>query len=128
MKVTIWGAGGTGGSLAQLLYQRWPCEIALIDVSSDMAIGKAMDISQTASLWHTDGCIRGGDSPQLAVGSDVAVITAGIGRRPGLKRENLLTENAEIALQIRGPNSSLVPGGLGHCPHQPGRSAGPRAG
>ncbi len=100
MKVTIWGAGGTGGALAQQLFRTWTCEIALIDIAHDLAVGKALDIAQTASVWHSDSTISGGDSPRLSEGSDIVVITAGLGRRPDQTREQLLAENAKILLGI----------------------------
>ncbi len=98
-KVTIVGAGMTGGAMAQRLIERGICDVVLQDdpqFAGTMHHGKALDESQAASwegfatrIWATDGW-------DDTANSDVVVVTAGAPRKPGMSREELLNGNAEI--------------------------------
>lgn len=114
VKISIFGAGGTGGSLAQMLAYEGFREVALIDVAGEMAEGKALDIDQAGALTGQDGAVIGGNDPGLSRESDIVVITAGIGRKPGIRREDLLQVNGdiirEISEQVRvsSPNAFVI--------------------
>lgn len=100
VKITIVGAGMVGGTLAQRLVERNFAEIALIDIVGDLARGKALDIAQAAPICGYDININGGDSWELAKGSNIVVITAGVPRKPGMTREQLLETNFNIVKDV----------------------------
>jgi len=102
MKVTIVGAGAVGASCAEYIaIKDFSDEIVLVDIKEGFAEGKAMDLMQTASLNGFDSTITGttGDYTKTA-GSDVAVITSGIPRKPGMTREELIGTNAGIVKSV----------------------------
>ncbi|MCK5781483.1 MAG: malate dehydrogenase [Flavobacteriales bacterium] len=102
MKVTIVGAGAVGASCAEYIaIKDFADEIVLVDIKEGFAEGKAMDLMQTASLNGFDSTITGttGDYSKTA-GSDVAVITSGIPRKPGMTREELIGTNASIVKTV----------------------------
>lgn len=102
MKVTIVGAGAVGASCAEYIaIKDFADEIVLIDIKEGFAEGKAMDLMQTASLNGFDSKITGttGDYTKTA-NSDIAVITSGIPRKPGMTREELIGINAGIVKTV----------------------------
>ena len=102
MKVTVVGAGAVGASCAEYIaIKNFASEVVLIDIKEDFAEGKAMDLMQTASLMGFDTKITGvtNDYSKTA-GSEVAVITSGIPRKPGMTREELIGINAGIVKSV----------------------------
>jgi malate dehydrogenase len=102
MKVTIVGAGAVGASCAEYIaIKDFASEVVLIDIKEGYAEGKAMDLMQTASLNGFDTKVSGctNDYSKTA-GSDVAVITSGIPRKPGMTREELIGINAGIVKTV----------------------------
>lgn len=107
MKVTVVGAGAVGASCAEYIaIKDFASEVVLVDIKEGFAEGKAMDLMQTASLNGFDTKITGttGDYSKTA-GSDIAVITSGIPRKPGMTREELIGINAGI---VKSVATSLV--------------------
>lgn len=107
MKVTVVGAGAVGASCAEYIaIKDFASEVVILDIKEGFAEGKAMDLMQTASLNGFDTKIIGttGDYSQTA-GSDVAVITSGIPRKPGMTREELIGINAGIVKMV---STSLI--------------------
>jgi len=107
MKVTVVGAGAVGASCAEYIaIKDFASEVVLIDIKEGFAEGKAMDLMQTASLMGFDTQITGvtNDYSKTA-GSDVAVITSGIPRKPGMTREELIGINAGI---VKAVSANLV--------------------
>ena len=107
MKVTVVGAGAVGASCAEYIaIKDFASEVVLVDIKEGYAEGKAMDLMQTASLNGFDTKISGSTSDySKTAGSDVAVITSGIPRKPGMTREELIGINAGI---VRSVSSSLI--------------------
>nr|WP_315126226.1 malate dehydrogenase [uncultured Capnocytophaga sp.] len=102
MKVTVVGAGAVGASCAEYIaIKDFASEVVLIDIKEGFAEGKAMDLMQTSSLNGFDTRIVGvtNDYSKTA-GSDVAVITSGIPRKPGMTREELIGTNANIVKSV----------------------------
>jgi hypothetical protein len=102
MKVTVVGAGAVGASCAEYIaLKNFASEVILLDIKEGFAEGKAMDLMQTASLNGFDTHIKGvtNDYSQTA-GSEVAVITSGIPRKPGMTREELIGTNANIVKSV----------------------------
>jgi len=102
MKVTVVGAGAVGASCAEYIaIKNFASEVVLLDIKEGYAEGKAMDLMQTASLNGFDTTITGttGDYSRTAH-SDIAVITSGIPRKPGMTREELIGINAGIVKTV----------------------------
>ena len=102
MKVTVVGAGAVGASCAEYIaIKDFASEVTLIDIKEGFAEGKAMDLMQCASLNGFDTKITGVTNDYTATaGSDVAVITSGIPRKPGMTREELIGINAGIVKSV----------------------------
>ncbi len=102
MKVTIVGAGAVGASCAEYIaIKDFASEVVLVDIKENYAEGKAMDLMQTASLNGFDTKIVGSTNDySKTVNSDVAVITSGIPRKPGMTREELIDINAGIVKMV----------------------------
>lgn len=102
MKITVVGAGAVGASCAEYIaIKNFASEIVLIDIKEDFAEGKAMDLMQCASLNGFDTKITGvtNDYSKTA-NSQIAVITSGIPRKPGMTREELIGINAGIVKSV----------------------------
>jgi malate dehydrogenase len=102
MKVTVVGAGAVGASCAEYIaIKNFASEVVLVDIKEGYAEGKAMDLMQTASLNGFDTKIVGSTNDYtVTAGSDVAVITSGIPRKPGMTREELIGINAGIVKEV----------------------------
>ena len=102
MKVTVVGAGAVGASCAEYMaIKDFADEIVLVDIKEGFAEGKAMDLMQTASLNGFDSTITGTTNDYTKTAdSDVAVITSGIPRKPGMTREELIGINADIVRTV----------------------------
>ncbi|PZW38545.1 malate dehydrogenase (NAD) [Mesonia algae] len=102
MKITVVGAGAVGASCAEYIaIKNFASEVVLLDIKEDYAEGKAMDLMQTASLNGFDTKITGSTNDySKTAGSDIAVITSGIPRKPGMTREELIGINAGIVKEV----------------------------
>jgi malate dehydrogenase len=95
-KVSIIGGGMTGSTTALWLAEREFADIVLIDIVEGMPQGKALDLQQAMPVIGRDVKIVGSNDYDATSGSDIVVITAGLPRKPGMSRDDLLTANAEI--------------------------------
>lgn len=95
-KVSIIGAGMTGATTAHWLAELELADIVLVDVVEGLPQGKALDLLQAMPVIGNDVKISGSNDYQATEGSDVIVITAGLPRKPGMSRDDLLAANAEI--------------------------------
>ncbi len=102
MKVTVVGAGAVGASCAEYIaIKNFASEVVIVDIKENFAEGKAMDLMQTASLNGFDTKITGSTNDySKSANSDIAVITSGIPRKPGMTREELIDINAGIVKQV----------------------------
>ena len=116
MKISVIGAGAVGASCAEYIaIKNFASQVVLLDIKENFAEGKAMDLMQTASLNNFDTQIVGvtNDYSQTR-NSDIAVITSGIPRKPGMTREELIGINAGIVKQVsenliqHSPNVILI--------------------
>ena len=107
MKVTVVGAGAVGASCADYIaIKNFASEVVIIDIKEDYAEGKAMDLMQTASLNGFDTKITGSTNDySKTANSNIAVITSGIPRKPGMTREELIGINAGI---VKSVSQSLI--------------------
>jgi malate dehydrogenase len=100
-KVTVVGGGGNVGATAGLLIaQADVADVVLIDVAGDLATGKALDMMESAPVLGFNAKITGGSDYALSVGSDICVITAGLARKPGMSRDDLLAKNTDIVTDV----------------------------
>ena len=99
-KISLIGAGNIGGTLAHLLALKKLGNITLIDVVSGMPQGKALDLSQSSAVEGFTGSIEGTNDFSKMKGSDVIIITAGLPRKPGMSRDDLLEINGKIIKRI----------------------------
>lgn len=96
-KIAIIGAGRVGESTAQFLAKAdLAREIALLDVREGAAAGAALDIQETAPLFGFDARLVGSTDPAVIAGAELVVITAGLPRKPGMSRSDVLDKNVEI--------------------------------
>jgi len=113
-KVTIVGAGNVGHSAAQWMLSHRLADIVLVDVIEGMPQGKALDLTQAEPIEGIDLRITGTNGYDETAGSDVVVVVAGIARKPGMSREELLATNAGIVRGVaeqvtrRSPNAHLI--------------------
>ncbi len=96
-KITIVGTGRVGETTAQILAEEELCrEVALLDVRSGVPEGIALDIFQTAPFFDFDTRLEGSNNPAVLVGSDLVIVTAGLPRKPGMSRSDVLEANVAI--------------------------------
>lgn len=95
-KVSIIGAGMTGATTAHWLAEREIADLVLVDIVEGMPQGKALDLQESLPVIGKDVEIQGSNSFESTAGSDIVVITAGLPRKPGMSRDDLLSANAEI--------------------------------
>ena len=115
-KVTVVGAGNVGATLAERLHATGLADVVLVDIpeTGGMPKGKGVDMEQAGTVVRSDAQITGTNSYELTVNSDIAVITAGVPRKPGMTREQLLEINAKIVAGVAGqiaktsPNAILI--------------------
>ena len=102
MKITVVGAGAVGASCAEYIaIKNFASEVVLLDIKENYAEGKAMDLMQTSSLNMFDTKISGSTNDySKTANSDIAVITSGIPRKPGMTREELIGINAGIVKTV----------------------------
>ena len=99
-KITLIGAGQIGGTLAHLIALKKLANIVLFDVAEGVAKGKALDIAQSSPVENIDIEIKGTSNYEDTKNSDVIIITAGVPRKPGMTRDDLLEINLKIIKQV----------------------------
>jgi malate dehydrogenase len=99
-KIAVIGAGNVGATCAFVLAQMKVADIVLLDIFEGFAKGKALDMSENATVLNYDGRITGTSDYADIAGSDVVVVTSGFPRKPGMTREDLIGKNAEIVAQV----------------------------
>jgi len=100
-KVTVVGAGNVGATCANVLaHEDIFNEVVLIDIQGNMAKGKALDTWQQAPVDGYSTRLKGGDDYALTADSDIVIITAGIPRKPGMSRDDLIATNAKIVVSV----------------------------
>ncbi len=115
-KVTVVGAGNVGATLVQRLAEMEICDVVVLDIpqTEGMPAGKALDIMESGPIYGYDSKVTGTTSYEATANSDIVVITAGIPRKPGMSRDDLLNTNAGIVKQVtenivkHSPNSILI--------------------
>jgi len=112
MKVTVVGAGHVGATTAQRLIEGGLSDVYLVDVVEGLARGKALDMMQAAPIVGHGCRIEGGETYEGAAGSDIVVVTAGVARKPGMSRDDLLQINGKIVSEVTENLQRVCPGAL----------------
>ena len=99
-KISLIGAGQIGGTLAHLLSIKELADVVLFDVAEGIAKGKALDLAQSTSVDGYNVDIKGTNNYKDTKNSDVVIITAGVPRKPGMSRDDLLSTNLKIIKQV----------------------------
>ena len=99
-KISLIGAGQIGGTLAHLIAIKELADVVLFDVAEGIAKGKALDIAQSSSVEGFNVSIKGTNNYEDTKNSDVIIITAGVPRKPGMTRDDLLGINLKIIKQV----------------------------
>ncbi len=113
-KVTVVGAGMVGGTTAHRLADMEMCDVVLIDIIEGLPQGKGLDLAESAPVVGYDSRVVGTNDYKDTANSDIVVITAGIARKPGMSRDDLLKTNHSIVKQTTeqvvkySPNSILI--------------------
>jgi malate dehydrogenase len=113
-KVTVVGAGNVGATVAQGIAFKELADVVLVDIVEGVPQGKSLDMMETAPIEKYDSILRGTNTYDGTEDSDVVVITAGLPRKPGMSRDDLLWKNEEIVggvtreIAKRSPNSIII--------------------
>jgi malate dehydrogenase len=113
-KVTVVGAGNVGATAAQRLAEKELCDVVLIDIIEGVPQGKSLDLAQAAPIEKHDAHLTGANSYEVSADSDIVIITAGIPRKPGMSRDDLLATNKGIIKNVTkqvvkySPNAILI--------------------
>ena len=108
-KVTVVGGGNVGATTAQRIFEKGYADVVLVDIVEDMPQGKALDMLSSGPVLGTDARITGSNTYDETVDSDVVVVTAGIARRPGMSRDDLLMTNMKIVGSVTEEVVKLSP-------------------
>jgi malate dehydrogenase len=112
--VTVVGAGNVGATCAQVLATRDYADVVLVDIVENLPQGKALDINQMGPILGYEPSVVGTNGYEESAGSDVVVITAGVPRKPGMSRDDLVTTNEKIVGSVveqavaQSPDAILV--------------------
>jgi malate dehydrogenase len=113
-KIALIGGGNIGGVLAEQIAQRELGDVVVFDVVEGMPQGKTLDIAEGAPLMDSDMQLRGTQSYEDIAGADLVIITAGLARKPGMSRDDLLKTNLGIMKQVaegvktHAPNATVI--------------------
>jgi len=113
-KVTVVGAGNVGATAAQRIAEKELADVVLIDIIEGVPQGKSLDLAQAAPIEKHDAHLSGANSYETSANSDIVIITAGIPRKPGMSRDDLLAINRGIIKNVtkqvvkHSPNTILI--------------------
>lgn len=113
-KIALIGGGQIGGVLAQLIAQKELGDVVLFDIVEDMPQGKTLDIAEASRADGFDVKLKGTNDYKDIAGSDLVIVTAGLPRKPGMSRDDLLTTNAKIMKSVaegvrdNAPNAIVI--------------------
>jgi malate dehydrogenase len=113
-KVTVVGAGLTGRTIAQEVARRDYADVVLVDIVENLPQGIALDLNEAGPVLGYEPTVVGSNSYDASAGSDVVVITAGVPRKPGMSRDDLVTTNEKIVASVteqaiaQSPNAIII--------------------
>lgn len=104
-KITVVGAGNVGATCAQRLAERGYADVVLVDIIEGLPQGKALDMLESGPVVGFDSNVIGSNAYEETAGSDIAIITSGVPRKPGMSRDDLVLTNMQI---VKGVTEELV--------------------
>ncbi len=113
-KVTVVGAGHVGATLVQRIAETQLADVVMVDVAEGVPQGKALDLMESGPVIGYDSKITGTNGYDETAGSDIIVITAGLARKPGMSRDDLLAANGDIVKKVaeetgkRSPKAFMI--------------------
>ena len=108
-KVTVVGAGNVGATAAQRLCEKELCDVVLVDIVEGIPQGKSLDLTEAAPIEKHDSHLTGTNGYEESANSDIVIITAGIPRKPGMSRDDLISTNAGIMKSVVQQIAKLSP-------------------
>jgi malate dehydrogenase len=108
-KVTVVGAGNVGATAAQRLAEKELCDVVLVDIIEGVPQGKSLDLTEAAPIEKHDAHLTGANTYDATADSNIIIITAGIPRKPGMSRDDLLGTNAGIMKKVTEQVAKLSP-------------------
>ena len=114
-KIALVGAGQIGGTLALLAGLKELGDIVLFDIAEGMPAGKALDLAQTAPVEGFDASLTGGNDYSIIAGADVVIVTAGVPRKPGMSRDDLIGINNGVMLAVGEAIKKYAPNAFVIC-------------
>ncbi len=108
-KITVIGAGNVGATCAQRAAEKELADVVLVDVVEGMPQGKGLDLCEAAPVEKHDAHITGSNDYQATADSDIIIVTAGIARKPGMSRDDLISTNAGIVNSVVSQAAKLSP-------------------
>lgn len=113
-KVTVVGAGHVGATLAQRIAETQLADVVMVDVTEGVPQGKGLDLMEAGPVLGYDSKVTGTNDYDETAGSDIIVITAGLARKPGMSRDDLLAANGDIVKKVaretgkRSPQAVMI--------------------
>ena len=123
-KIALIGAGQIGGTLALLAATKELGDIVLFDIVDGVPQGKALDLAESGPVEGFNAKLAGASSYEAIAGADVIIVTAGVPRKPGMSRDDLLGINLKVMDGGRRGHQDLRPRRFRHLHHQPARRDG----
>ena len=99
-KIALVGAGNIGGTLAHLIGLKELGDVVLFDIAEGIPQGKALDIAESTPVEGVDGFYSGANDYSIIAGADVVIVTAGVPRKPGMSRDDLISTNAKVMAAV----------------------------
>ncbi|MFH1283380.1 MAG: malate dehydrogenase [bacterium] len=99
-KVTVIGAGNVGATVAQYIAEEELADVVVVDIAEGIPQGKSLDLLEASPVRNTDSIISGKNGYKASANSDIIVITAGLARKPGMSRDDLVIKNSEIISSV----------------------------
>ncbi len=112
MKISVIGAGNVGSEVARRIVEKNLGNVVLVDIVEGMPQGKALDILQSTPVVGSPAKIEGSNDYARIESSDIVVVTAGLARKPGMTREDLVIKNGQIISHIAGQIKLFAPGSI----------------
>jgi malate dehydrogenase len=109
-KVTVVGAGHVGATLVQRIAETRLADVVMMDVAEGVPLGKSLDLMESGPVLGYDSKITGTNGYDETAGSDIIVITAGLARKPGMSRDDLLAANGDIVKKVAEETGKRSPG------------------
>ena len=123
-KIALIGAGMIGGTLAHIAAREELGDVILFDIAEGVPQGKALDLAEATPVFGKDAALKGANDYADIAGADVCIVTAGVPRKPGMSRDDLLGINLKVMKAVGEGIKAHAPERLRHLHHQSARRHG----